>query len=111
MYECLKNWSSDSPRLLGELCRRHLVLFMELGRVESATGPWLKWRWSPKHHMMQHLCEQQTVTHGNPSVTWNYRDEAEISLAVKLAESCHVSTIPTATMDKYLLWTALFGEE
>ena len=62
MYLELDNWGEHSASRLAEACRRHSLLFLALAREALATEPgeWLLWRWTPKHHMMLRLTEEQT---------------------------------------------------
>ena len=82
---------------VGKLARQHLILYTELAResLESRrhlTDGWVMWRWMPKHHLFNHF-EGQVAVSGSPAECWCYMDESAIGEAVKVAESCHASTL------------------
>ena len=57
---------------------------------------------------MHHVFDQT----GNPSQFWNYGDESAIGWASNVAETVHVSVLPRALMQKFLVWldkTLWFG--
>lgn len=67
-YCCLSAGGFD-PDVLGDSCRKFLILYKGLNDV--STEPWA-WRIKPKFHMWQELCEMSTDL---PSLSWTYRDE------------------------------------
>lgn len=67
MYQHLSR-AHYSPAELATHCRKFLLLYVEL---EKHSEPGL-WKFKPKFHMAQELCEFDLV---NPSLTWVYRDE------------------------------------
>ena len=67
MYQCLSR-AQYSPAEMGTHCRKFLLLYVEL---EKNTAEGL-WKFKPKFHMAQELCEHDLV---NPSVTWVYRNK------------------------------------
>ena len=103
LYECyseLYSWSIGSAQRLSEKYRRHCTLFLD---VDSPSG-WTHWRWVPKHHLLLHLTAEQCEKVGNPRSFWNYRDEHEIGVAASLAESSHIKTLPSTSLQKYKVW-------
>ena len=111
-YEELDNWQEGSPARLEEMCRRHVLLYLSLAReaadiAQRAELPWLAWRWKPKHHMLLHLSSHQALAMGNPRLWWCYLDESAIGMAVDLAETVHVRTLPQAALSKRLVWEML----
>ena len=110
MYEELNAWSEGSADRLAVACRRHLLLCMQLAREQLRLvggGPWLQWRWYPKHHMAMHLCEHQAKVWGKPKTWWCYADESAIGMAADLAETVHPWTLPAASLSKWLVWARL----
>ena len=55
------------PKFGQNLC----VLYSQLS-AETARQQKKLWKFSPKHHLFQHLCEWQALTHGNPAHYWTY---------------------------------------
>ena len=107
-YKELDNWSDQSAARLQDFCRRHLLLFMSLAReVVQTDGEWVRWRFFPKAHMLQHLAGAQARRWGNPKEWWCYTDESVIGMVVRLAETCHPSTLATACCSKYLVLALL----
>ena len=87
-------------------CRRALILWGELQQADiDPANPdnWQRrgfflWKLYPKHHLLQHVVEDQMLVSGNPVGHWCYCDESEIGAAVSLAETLqhhclHVSVI------------------
>ena len=56
---------------------------------------------SPKHHLFQHLCEDQALAYGNPAFYWTYADEDLVGLLIEVAHSCHPSTMATVGLFKW----------
>ena len=103
-YHELEHWGAGSASRLEVFCRRHVLLYLSLAEdTARGDGEWLLWRWKPKHHMLLHLSKEQAERMGNPSNWWCYQDENSIGIAVSIAESVHPSTLPTASMTKYLV--------
>ena len=102
MYEEFYSWSGKRSRQRArELYRRHFALYMSLARNRLVPGqPWLQWRPKPKHHATHHVFDQT----GNPAQFWNYGDESAIGWASNVAETVHVSVLPRALMQKFLVW-------
>ena len=62
------------------------------------------WKFSPKHHLFQHLCEWQSSECGNPRYYWVYADEDLVGKIISIAHSCHPSTMSETSMWKWSLW-------
>ena len=69
-YSCLSAASFDHG-VLAENSRKFCVLFAALESWANAHDI-LRWRFKPKHHLMQELCDMSTH---NPASNWTYRDE------------------------------------
>ena len=67
MYQCLSR-DTHSPADMASNCRKFLLLYVELEK-HAIDG---LWKFKPKFHMAQELCEFDLV---NPALTWVYRDE------------------------------------
>ena len=67
MYQCLDK-DSYNPGELAENCRKFLLFYVSL--EDNSAGN--LWKFKPKFHMAQELCEFDQV---NPSLSWVYRDE------------------------------------
>ena len=77
------------------------ALYMSLARDRLLPGrPWLQWRAKPKHHATHRVLGQT----GNPAQFWNFGDESAIGWASNVAETVHVSVLPRALMQKFLVW-------
>ncbi len=66
-YNCLSERVFNKDKL-GTSCRKFLLIYASL---EALAGP-SRWRFKPKMHMWQHLCEE---SESSPSKHWTYRDE------------------------------------
>ena len=59
-----------------------------------------------KLHIFVHLLEWQTQeTKLNPKTFWTYGDEDLVGQLIDISEACHVATLATAAMSKWLLVT------
>lgn len=67
MYQCLSR-DTHPPADMASNCRKILLLYVELEK-HAIDG---LWKFKPKFHMAQELCEFDLV---NPALTWVYRDE------------------------------------
>ena len=76
-YHLFTQWDSSSGRTLGQLARRHIILYKELHA--SATDK-LLYVVAPKHHLFIHLSENAKA---NPITSWCYSEESLIGHAVK----------------------------
>ena len=83
VYQCLSR-DQYSPAEMATHCRKFLLLYVELEK-NTAEGVW---KFKPKFHMAQELCEHDLV---NPSVTWVYRDE---DFGGSMAEEEHIQLWP-----------------
>ena len=74
---------------------------MSLARDRQVPGrPSLQWRPKPKHHATHDIFDQT----GNHAQFWNYGDESAIGWASNVADAVHVSVVPRALMQKFLVW-------
>ena len=84
-----------------ELFRGHTSHSTSLARDRLVPGrPWLQWRTKPKHHAMHHMFDQT----GDLAQFWKDGDECAIGWASNVAETVHVSVLPRALMQKFLVW-------
>ena len=60
------------------------------------------WKMTPKMHLFLHLCEWQSLDHGNPRYYWTYADEDLAGLMAEVAESCHPRTMAASALFKWL---------
>ena len=67
-YACLSEANFQQERL-AKACRKFLVLYCAL---ESRCQDECRWRFKPKMHIWQHLCEE---SRDSPARFWVYRDE------------------------------------
>ena len=102
MHEEFYSWLGKlSRQRVRELHRRHFALCMSLARDRSVPGrPWLQWRAKPKHYAMHHVFDQT----GNPAQFLNCGDESGFGWACNVAQTVHVSVLPRAFMQKFLVW-------
>ena len=98
-YEEIANWKCDgsSRQLLIRTGRRHLMLYAELGKLFPNNH---KYALYPKHHLWQHLLEDDTV---NPRLEWNYSDEDEIGQAATFAKATNSQFFETAFIERYVI--------
>ena len=93
-YQCL---AADvfSSALMQHHCRKFLLLY---AAIESRTaGPKL-WRFKPKFHLFQHLCESGS----RPSTVWAYRDEDFGGGIAKMGHRRGGRATPTAVAERVL---------
>ena len=113
-YQCVKSLNDMYQGLrdaapghkVAKLGRQHLLLYAELGKEALRTGAhleagWVFWRWYPKHHLFSHCIEDQLLYSGNPIDHWCYWDESSIGDCVKVAETCHPSSLHRSIIDKH----------
>ena len=92
--------SDDAKKRLPKLGRTLCTLYSKL--CSEAFGQGTKfWKMSPKHHLFQHLCEDQALAYGNPAFYWTYADEDLVGLLIEVAHSCHPSTMATVGLFKW----------
>ena len=97
-YEELGNWQDGESMLrLGVFARRHITLYREL---QQTTEDPFAWQVFPTHHLFIHLAESCT---SNPAKNWNYGDESEIRLAVKMCRSVHATHVYRMLLRRYCL--------
>ena len=61
------------------------------------------WKYSPKHHLIEHCTGHQAATFGNPRYHWCYADEDLVGLMVEVAENCHTRTVAEMVLVKWLI--------
>ena len=61
----------------------------------------MKWKLTPKVHLMLHLCLRQAPSVGNPRFFWVYANEDLVGSMFEVAESCHASTVAPTAMIKW----------
>ena len=66
-YDCLREDSFEQPKL-GNAARKFNLQYVALSRITADS----LFRFKPKHHVWQHLCEE---TKSCPTLFWTYRDE------------------------------------
>ena len=95
-YKEMEDWqASTSPERLGQLARRHLLLWAELQQECEGTNTWALY---PKHHMFLHCAESSST---NPRLEWNYGDESEIGAAALVVGAVNVASLPVGLMQRY----------
>ena len=103
VYEEFKVWTDASPSIVAKLARRHVLLYHELGCLNSDPRYWHMYS---KHHIFIHACEL-TALWGNPAKAWNYAEEREIGKAAKAAGTLHPATVSKCNMERYRLTTRI----
>ena len=91
--------------------RRALILWNDLRHADIhpdnpdnwQTRGFFLWKLYPKHHLLQHLLEDQMLITGNPVGHWCYADESEIGAAVSLAQTLQYHYLQTSLIDKHRL--------
>ena len=81
-----------------------LILYSQLS-TEAKNERRKQWKWNPKHHLFQHLCEWCISECGNPRFFWCYGDEDLVGKLIEVARSCHPRTMAEVAMFKWLLLT------
>ena len=90
---------AELPSLGRTLC----CLYAQLSQEALAAGTKL-WKFSPKHHLVLHLCEWQALDYGNPKYYWVYADEDLVGHMIEVAHSCHPRTMVVTAMYKWTLF-------
>ena len=108
MYDELVNWKPGSGVIAADFGRRSVQLYAELCNEHLEERTWqrsgmLVWAMRPKFHLFLHCLEDQVAISGNPRDAWCYCDESEIGAGVRVAESCHPSTLHRTIMQKHRL--------
>ena len=94
---------SDAAKAeMSELGTNLCVLYAQLSSDALRQGA-KRWTFSPTHHLFQHLCEWQGPENSNPGFTWIYLDEDLVGKLIKVAHSCHPSTMPETALFKWSL--------
>ena len=108
MYDTMKQWDtigSGANKQCAAQGKRGLLLCGELfleqleGRFWQNEG-WMLWKLHQKHHLMQHILEDQVAVAGNPRDCLCYLDESEIGAAKNVAKSVHPSTWHRTVIEK-----------
>ena len=104
-YDLFADWhGQDSSRRLGELARRHVLLYCELARTRTDRKMWVV---QPKHHIFLHLAEGSV---SNPILSWCYSEESSIGRAAKVVAAMARGHIVRMLIPRYIL-TRSFIEE
>ena len=106
MSDALSDRGVGSQIKVAACARRSLMLYAELRREFINSGPRSvidMWKLYPKMHLLLHVVEDQVLTAGSPVECWCYADETEIGAAVRVAESCHPSTLHRTVIQKHRL--------
>lgn len=100
----------NNPRMLAEHLAQELadsldnVLLCWSALAKTALQQErLAWPIRPKWHFMSHLAEVIRSDKENPRFYHCYRDEDAIGTVIKVAATCHRSTVSGAVLSKYLL--------
>ena len=95
----LEQAALDRFKFIGKHVAR---IYCELSR--AAFGKEKTWKMQANLHLFIHLLEWQTQeTKLNPKACWTYGDEDLVGQLIDISEACHVGTIATATMSKWVL--------
>ena len=102
-------WPFFSPAVRDEFasCGNNLIKLYSLLSAEAYASQERLWKFSPKHHLVEHMCLHCAQNFGNPRFYWTYSDEDLVGLCVEVAKSCHVRTFATVSLVKWLLLTFL----
>jgi hypothetical protein len=112
MYEHLQHSvGMTSMQAAATSMRKALLLWNELRHADIdpdnphnwQTRGYFLWKLYPKHHLLQHLLEDQMLITGNPVGHWCYADESEIGAAVSLAQTLQYHYLQTSLIDKHRL--------
>ena len=103
---CMGTASLESPRFLtqeqvkalDEAGHTFLYMFSELNRM--TTDPHL-WHHIPKLHQLHHIILDVIDDQNNPRFFHCFGDEDMVGIMLKLAKSCHASTVVRNCVDKY----------
>ena len=111
MVEFYQILERDDPLILSELSIRRLptigrqvcAIYGHLSR-EHYEQQQRAYKLVPKFHLFLHLCEWQIPeTKLNPRSYWTYADEDVVGQLVEVAEHCHVRTLPSTALAKWIL--------
>lgn len=102
MLDTESHFLSASARIeLPKLGQQLVGLYTALATDAKERGLKL-WKLMPKLHRFQHLCEWQSLSHGNPRYCWTYADEDLAGAMAEVASSCHPATMATSGLFKWL---------
>ena len=88
--------SAEAKAELPELGRNLITLYAQLSTAAKDSNIKM-WKFSPKHHLFQHLCEWCCPEIGvNPSFFWCYADEDLVRQLIEVSQSCHVKKFERA---------------
>ena len=90
----------DAKARLPALGNRMCKLYAQLA-TEAIGARQMKWKLTPKVHLMLHLCLHQAPSVGNPKFFWVYADGDLVGSMIEVAESCHASTVAPTAMIKW----------
>ena len=110
LYYELSHWRPGvSNRLVGELGRKHLTQYLELGRIhlnnrEFQDTELVRYRRYPKHHLFIHNIEDEmSLEGGNPRERWCYGDEPFLGDMIEVAESVNAKVVHRSVITKFRL--------
>ena len=92
-------------RFLQNAASLHNMWREELSERDQSVQPF---HLRMKHHILQHLAEEQTLLWGSPSRAWCYRDEDFVGAVKQVAtKSHHPATVEKLVSEKMMLLSAL----
>ena len=112
MYDHLQHSEGvTSMQQATDSCRKACILWGELRMADIdpdnpdnfQTRGFFLWKLYPKHHLLQHVLEDQILVSGNPVGHWCYADESEIGAAVSLAATLQYHCLQTSVIRKHRL--------
>lgn len=112
MYHSLQNCEGlPCVQSAATSCRKALILWNELRQEDIdpnngnnwQTRGFFLWKLYPKHHMLQHVLEDQILVSGNPVGHWCYADESEIGAAITICPTLQYSCLQTSLIRKHRL--------
>ena len=93
---------ADAKREIGLLGVRFCDLYGAMS-VNASERREKLWKFPPKLHAFEHLCEWQAVEWANPRFFWTYADEDFVDKMILVAELCHPSTLELTATWNWLL--------
>lgn len=119
MYDSLQNGvGMESMQSATISCRKALILWNELRQEDIdpdnadnwQTRGFFLWKLYPKHHLLQHVLEDQILVSGSPVGHWCYADESEIGAAITVCPTLQYSHLQTSLIKKHRLQNSSTGE-
>lgn len=112
MYDSLQNGvGMESMQSATINCRKALILWNELRQEDIdpdnadnwQTRGFFLWKLYPKHHLLQHVLEDQILVSGNPVGHWCYADESEIGAAITQCPTLQYDHLQKSLIKKHRL--------